>query len=121
MLQFNAIANLKRSKMTRENLIKSCLDKDQEINHLKNHSQMILMEVKKLKHKDISILKVDKETSMHASESNKFLEVETADKETLIDPIESRKFLEVEIVDKETSIGGIETENQSVITNEVLS
>jgi hypothetical protein len=56
------------------------------------------MEVKKLKCKDISILKVDKETSMDASESWNVLEVETARKEILTNTIESRKFLEVYII-----------------------
>jgi hypothetical protein len=70
---------------------------------------------------DISILKVDKETSMDVSESRKFLEVETVDKETLTNPIESRKFLEVDTIDKETSMELIETNNQSVIIDEALS
>jgi hypothetical protein len=47
-------------------------DKDKKINCLKKHSQILLTEVKKLRHKDISILKVDKGTSIYASESRNF-------------------------------------------------
>jgi len=42
-------------------------DKDKEINRFKNHNQTLLMEVKKIKHEDISILKVDKEAFIDAS------------------------------------------------------
>jgi hypothetical protein len=38
------------------------------------------------------MLKVDKETSIDASASRKFLEVEAVDKWTLINLIDSRKF-----------------------------
>lgn len=43
--------------------------KDKEINCLKNHSHILR---KKLKLNDISIMKVDKETTMDASETRKF-------------------------------------------------
>jgi hypothetical protein len=71
----------------KEKIDKILLDKDKEIKCLKNHSQILLMEVKKLKCKDISILKVDKETSMDASESRNFSKVETANKETSMELI----------------------------------
>jgi hypothetical protein len=87
---------------------------------LKNHSQILLMEIKKLKHKDISILKVDKETSMDVSKSRKFLVVETIDTKILTYLIESRKFLELDAANNDTSMELIEIDNQNVITNKDL-
>jgi hypothetical protein len=57
-------------------------DKEKEINCLKNHSQILLTEVKKLNCNNISILKVDKETSMYVRESSNTLEFEMEDKLT---------------------------------------
>ena len=52
--------NLKRSK--NKYIDKILLDKDKEINRLKNHGQIMLTEIKKLKCKDIQNFKFNKVT-----------------------------------------------------------
>ena len=71
-----------------EATVKLFSDKEKEINHLKNHNQILLKEVKQLKRKVKSILKVDKETSMDAIESRNSLKFEMKDRDTFIDSIE---------------------------------
>ena len=66
-------------------------NKDKEINHLKNHIQVLLKKIKKLKRKDIKISKVDKATQT--------------------DPVESKKFSKAAFSNNGTSIEGIKTQN----------
>ena len=54
------------NKETKEATFNIFSDKEKEVNHLKNQNQILLKEVKQLKCKVKSILKVDKETSMEA-------------------------------------------------------
>ena len=93
-----------RESQEKKDVSKNCekilSHKDKEISRLKNHNRTLLTEIKKLKRKDISNLKMGEET--------------------ITDPLVSKKSLAVESVDKRASTKGLDmTQNQSDITREV--